>query len=241
MPTKEWINQYKSIKDKLACKIDLDAYFIEKSIGNTAVDVLDIGTACFPTGIVFACDPFVELENARPYLQTIPSGTYPVRICVVPSEQYGDRYACIKVAVSDQKPVRYELGMVGNEDLSEELEDGEYFGFGVDTGIGCIADIQTQKAFQTYWSKRLADDNDIDPYNDLFCDLSEENAKAHPKYQRDGGDWLNWTVADTDCNLPIFASGWGDGVYPVYFGYDAEDTVCGVYVHFIDIEESYNK
>ena len=36
---------------------------------------------------------------------------------------------------------------------------------------------------------------------------------------RDCGDWLNWTVPDTDCNLPIFASGWGDGYYHVYFGY----------------------
>ena len=44
----------------------------------------------------------------------------------------------------------------------------------------------------------------------------EENAKAYPKDQGSDGDWLNWTVPDTDCNLPIFSSGWGDGYYPVY-------------------------
>ena len=55
---------------------------------------------------------------------------------------------------------------------------------------GCIADIQTQAAFKTYWAKRLEEDPDIDPYNDLFCDLLEENAQAHPKYQGDCGDWL---------------------------------------------------
>ena len=54
----------------------------------------------------------------------------------------------------------------------------EYFGFGVDAGMGCVADIQTQAAFKTYWAKRLEEDPDIDPYNDLFCDLLEENAKA---------------------------------------------------------------
>ena len=32
---------------------------------------------------------------------------------------------------------------------------------------------------------------------------------------------------------------WGDGVYPVYFGCDAEGKVCGVYIHFIDVEEEY--
>ena len=196
MPTTEWLNKYESIKDKLTCKVDLEAHFTEKVIGNMAVDVLDIGTVHFPTGQIFACDPLVELEDTLPFLQTIPAGTYPVKICVVPSEKYGDRYACVKVEVSREKPVRYELGMVGNENLDAALGDDDYFGFGVDAGMGCIADIQTQAAFKTYWAKRLEEDPDIDPYNDLFCDLLEENAQAHPKYQGDCGDWLNWTVPE---------------------------------------------
>ena len=178
MPTTEWLNKYEAIKDKLTCKDDLEAHFTEKVIGNMAVDVLDIGAVHFPTGQIFACDPLVELEDTLPFLQTIPAGTYPVKICVVPSEQYGDRYACVKVEVSREKPVRYELGMVGNENLDAALGDDDYFGFGVDAGMGCIADIQTQAAFKTYWAKRLEEDPDIDPYNDLFCDLLEENAKA---------------------------------------------------------------
>ena len=213
MPTTEWLNKYESIKDKLACKTDLDAHFTEKVIGTMGVDVLDIGTVHFPTGTIFACDPMVELEDTQPFIQTIPAGIYPVKICVVPSEKYGDRYACVKVEVSREKPVRYELGMTGKENLDEELSEDDYFGFGVDAGMGCVADIQTQAAFKTYWAKRLEEDPDIDPYNDLFCDLLEENAKAHPKYQSSYGDWLNWTVPETDCNLPIFASGWGDGYY----------------------------
>ena len=241
MPATQWLNKYESIKDKLACKTDLDAHFTEKVIGNREVDVLDIGAVHFPSGTIFACDPLVELEDTPPFIQTIPAGTYPVKICVVPSEKYGDRYACVKVEVSREKPVRYELGMTGKEDLDEELDEDEYFGFGVDAGMGCVADIQTQAAFKTYWAKRLEEDPDIDPYNDLFCDLLEENAKACPKYQLSHGDWLNWTVPDTDCNLPIFASGWGDGYYPLYFGYDAKGKVCAVYVRFIDIEASYQE
>lgn len=241
MPTTEWLNKYESIKEKLACKTALDAYFTENVIGTMGVDVLDIGAVHFPTGTIFACDPMVEPEDASPFIQTIPVGTYPVKICVVPSKKYGDRYACAKVEVSGEKPIRYELGMTGKENLDEELGEGDYFGFGVDTGMGCVADIQTQAALKIYWDKRLEEDPDIDFYNDLFCDLLEENAKAHPKYQSSYGDWLNWMVPDTDCNLPIFASGWGDGSYPVYFGYDAAGEVCAVYVWFIDIETSYQE
>ena len=89
MPTAEWLNKYESIKDKLACKTDLDAHFTEKVIGNMGVDVLDIGAVHFPTGMIFACDPLVELEDTPPFIQTIPAGTYPVKICVVPSAKYG--------------------------------------------------------------------------------------------------------------------------------------------------------
>ena len=146
MPTTEWLNKYEAIKDKLTCKDDLEAHFTEKVIGNMAVDVLDIGVVHFPTGQIFACDPLVDLDNTLTYLHTIPAGTYPVKICVVPSEQYGDRDAFGKVEVYQEKPVLYELCMVGNEDLDEELGEDEYFGFGVDAGMGCVADIQTQAA-----------------------------------------------------------------------------------------------
>ena len=240
MPSKEWLEKYEAVKQALVCKNDLDAYFTEKKIGNAQVDTLDIGTVHFPTGTILACDPLVELGEALPFIQTVPAGTYPVTICVVPSETYGDRYACVKVAISNNKPVRYEMGMVGAENLDEELQEDEFFGFFVDAGMGCIADLKAQEAFKAYWEQREMEDESIDPYNDLFCDLLEENFQAHPQYQRDGGDWLNWTVPGTDCNIPIFASGWGDGVYPCYFGYDAEGNVCGMYIRFIDIEREMN-
>ena len=241
MPEKEWMKKYESIRDKLVCKTDLDTYFTEKVIGNMAVDVLEIGTVRFPTGTIFACDPLVELEEALPFFQTIPAGAYPVKICVVPSEKYGDRYACVKVEITGEKPARYELGMTGAENLEEELGEEDFFGFGVDAGMGCIADIHTRTAFKEYWAKRLEKEDDIDYYNDLFCDLLEQNFHANPRYQREGGDWLNWTVPDTDCDLPIFASGWGDGYYPVYFGCNAKGGVCGVYIWFIDIESDYEE
>ena len=126
MPTAEWLTKYESIKDKLACKTDLDAYFTEKMIGNMGVDVLDIGAVHFPTGTIFACDPMVELEDTSPFIQTIPAGTYPVKICVVPSEKYGDRYACVKVEVSGETPVRYELGMTGQLDAEQITKNKLY-------------------------------------------------------------------------------------------------------------------
>lgn len=239
MPDTNWLSKYENVKERLYSKIDLESYFSETQIGKAQIDTLEIGTVCFPTGTVFACDPLIELEDSLPFIQKIPSGTYPVKICVVPSEKYGDRYACVKVEICDQKPVRYEMAMTGKEDLDEEIEDGEFFGFGVDAGMGCVADVQAQEEYKKYWKKRCEEEEDIDSYNDLFCDILEESYRNNPKYQREGGDWANWRIPGTDCDISIFASGWGDGVYPCYFGYDENDTVCGLYVRFIDIAEEY--
>jgi hypothetical protein len=160
---------------------------------------------------------------------------------VVPSEQYGDRYACVKVEVNREKPVRYELGMVGNEDLDEELGEDEYFGFGVDAGMGCVADIQTQAAFKAYWAKRLEEDPDIDPYNDLFCDFWKKTPKPTPNIRGTAATGSTGQCRTRTATCPSSASGWGDGYYPVYFGYDAKGEVCAVYVRFIDIEASYKE
>ena len=239
-PKKEWLDRWEQIKGQLDCKTDLEAYFRQLRIGTAALAVLDIGQVHFSTGRVVACDPFIELDAALPFLQTIPAGAYPVKICVAEADS-DMRYACAKVEVSDRQSVRYELAMTGTEDLEQEFAEGEFFGFGVDAGMACIVDQATQQAFNRYWQKRLEDDTSIDPYNDLFSDLLEESYKEHPEYQRDLGDWVNWRVPETDCDLPVFASGWGDGYYPVYFGYDAMNQVCGIYVHFIDIEMEFSE
>ena len=70
MPAAEWLNKYESMKEKLACKTDLDAHFTEKVIGSMAVEVLDIGSVHFPTGTIFACDPLVRSEEHTSELQS---------------------------------------------------------------------------------------------------------------------------------------------------------------------------
>jgi len=43
-------------------------------------------------------------------------------------------------------------------------------------------------------------------------------------------------IPDTSYHIPMFTSGFGDGTYPVYFAYDANEEICGLYIQFIDIE-----
>ena len=237
---KNWQEMYERNKNKFRCKIDLENYFTEKKIGEIEVDTLDIGKVNLPTGEILACDPLVELGEARTYIQKTPIGKFPVKICVVPSREYGDRYACVKVEFNKNKPVVYELAVTGNEEEMDEAGEDEYYGFGVDAGMGCVADKKTQEEYTKYWKKLEEEEEADNPFDDIFDDLLIENAKKYPKYQRDCGDWANFIIPNTDLNIPIFASGWGDGDYPCYFGYDEKGELCGFYIHFIDIEREYS-
>ena len=237
---KNWQEMYERNKEKFRCKIDLESYFTEKKIGEMEVDTLDIGEINLPTGEILACDPLVELGEAKTYLQKTPVGKFPVKICVVPSKDYGDRYACVKVEFNKNKPVVYELAVTGNEEEMNEAGEDEYYGFGVDAGMGCVADKKSQDEYSKYWKKLEEEGNADNPYDDIFEELLEESFKKSPKYQRDCGDWANFIIPDTDLNILVFASGWGDGYYPCYFGYDEKGELCGFYIHFIDIEREYS-
>ena len=238
--TNNWQAMYEENKEKFRCKVNLESYFTQKKIGEMAVDTLEIGDVSLPTGEILACDPLVELGEAKAYIQKTPVGKYPVRIAVVPSEDYGDRYACVKVEFSKNTPVVYELAVTGEEEKMDEAAEDEYYGFGVDAGMGCVADKKSQDEYIKYWNKLEEDGEADNPYDDIFEELLSESAKQFPKYQRTGGDWANWTIPGTELNIPIFASGWGDGYYPCYFGYDEKGELCGFYILFIDIEKEYS-
>lgn len=237
---KNWQEMYERNREKFRCKIDLDSYFTEKKTGEMEVDTLDIGELNLPSGEILACDPLVDLEYAKTFIQRVPTGKYPVKIAVVPSKEYGDRYACVKVEFSKNKPVIYELAITGAEEDMDEAKEDEFYGFGVDAGMGCVVDKKTQEEYTKYWKKLEEEEEADNPFDDIFDDLLIENAKKYPKYQREYGDWVNFTIPNTELNIPIFASGWGDGYYPCYFGYDKDGELCGFYIHFIDIEREYS-
>lgn len=237
MPTQEWLDQYEAKRKYLESTIDLETYFTQSEIAGIAVDLLEVGTLALPSGKIIATDP-VNLDDCPPLIQQVPAGRYPATICVVPSDDYGDRYACLRVKITDNKPVRYDNGLTGGEDLTEEISDIEFYGFGVDGGLAAITDAQTQPLYEACRQAMVAA-GEIGKWDDPFLGALAESYTVAPKYQRKDGDWVNWSVPDTDNNVIVCASGWGDGYYPVYFGYDEQNNITGIYIHFIDIAQDY--
>ncbi len=228
----KWIQKYEEVKDILICPTDLESYFTTNEIAGQQLETMEIGNVSLPSGKVVVRDPLVALNaNQSPYFVQVPKGNFPVTISVVKSEDWGDRYAVVKVEFTREKPVIYREALMGIEELEDVTED-DYFGFGVDAGLGCITDAEVLPFVDIF----IDEINVENVYDDYFAGLFAKSYKDNPKNQREAGDWINWKVPNTEYQIPMFASGFGDGTYPVYFGYDANEEICGLYIQFIDIE-----
>lgn len=241
--TSEWLENYNNNKHLLVPPSDLNSYFTENETAGQKLEVFSIGAIEIPTGEILVRDPLVylnELSEIRPYFKKVPTGKYEVKICAVISEEDCARYALVKIDFTKENPLRYEEALIGTENL-DEFGEGEYFGFNVDAGLATIIDEKVAESyieFQNKWKKENPDKN---IYDDYFAKIFKKSYEENPKYQRSGGDWINWTIPNTNYQVPMFQSGFGDGTYPVYFGYDKNDEICQLVIEFIDVELSYGE
>ena len=234
---KKFKQQFDKVKHLLVPSFDLNKPFRDKKFNDIELDILDIGEINLTSGNIIACDPLAYLyeEQVSSFIQTVEPNKYKVSLLIIKDEE---RIAISKISFSNNEPKRYELAVTGDEDLSE-VEEGEFFGYPVDAGMGCFCDYDAAKKYFEY-EKKLEDESDGDfdnRYDDLFADLLEDNAKKNPKYQSEYGDWLNWNVPESDSNIVLFTSGYGDGYYPSYFAYDENDNICALYTIFIDLND----
>lgn len=172
----------------------------------------ELGTLRIESNQVVACDPYIDPE-AQSFSQPVPNGEFPVTAAVAHILEAEDqRVAAAFLHFSSREPVRWEMAVVGEQKV-EDLGEDEIFGYGVDSGCGCFMDAHTAKLLE----QRLMDEQ----YSDS---LTEQQSQTY----QNTWDWLNVVIDErSGLNAVIFSSGYGDGFYASYFGFDAEDRlVC---------------
>ncbi|MBQ8966012.1 DUF4241 domain-containing protein [Ruminococcus sp.] len=243
MPDENWLAELEKHKDLLASPCDLDEYFEKSVICEKKLVRYPLGTVSLPTGSLVACDPLVYMYGSSPIYTKVPAGEFPVELAIIePSDMDCARNAAMRIVFSDKPAVKFELALTGDEDIEEfrTFTEGDYFGFPVDAGLGCFCDVKAQEAFLRFEDAlHKKHGKDFNTYNDYMAAFFAESYKADPRYQRKDGDFINFTVPDTDYHIPICNSGFGDGMYPVYFGYDEDGNICRAVIQFIDIELAY--
>jgi hypothetical protein len=189
--------------------------------GEILIRVQAIGELTVPTGQVIACDPSrltPSYDEVIAFERTVPPGRYPVGVSRVVFPLGGERNALATLWLGSTPPVRLELATRPGQDVAT-LEPGEIFGHGVDTGTSCFIDHQTAREIverNKDWDYKVRDGG----YREFRA------VKEH-------GEWKNAVVDPaTGANMLVFGSGYGDGRYASYWGFDADGQVVCLITDF---------
>lgn len=218
-----------SIKEKRS-HADYNLIFDNDVVDKMPVEVLGIGTVALPTGKIIVCDPLAD-PKMTPLEKTVPPGTYPVKIYIASTPDSGDRFAIAKLEFSSDKADKWVLATREGEDISELNEDGAFFAFPVDAGLAGIFDYQAGEDYNRFLDDFIEKNPSGNVYDDFFAAEFKKNAKA-PDDPADIGDWINFTVPNSELSIIMFHSGYGDGLYPVFWGMTNDNRIVSLVIDF---------
>lgn len=200
---------------------------------------MPLGKAHFPTGRVVVADPLAYLPSNKfsPELEIqIPKGAYPVDVSIYQSEDIGSYMCTTRLRVKDTKVVRYVCAASTKESATAANDKEAMSGFPVDAGMMTICDAKVAEEYREFLDQWYRENPGKNHYDDYFADFFAQSYEMYPSLQRKGGDFIMWINPIRHRNMPMVASGFGDGFYISYIGYDKNDEICQVIVPMVNPE-----
>jgi len=206
-----------------------------------SIAVEHAGDLTLTTGYVVACDPFSLDDRPSAFTEQVPAGRHPVLLSVAHYDDGDQRVACALLRFSDSVAVRWNLATTAAQDRAT-LKPGETFGYSVDAGTGCFTDrtvieslLADAGALDLETLPMFATEGDMHPSPDYVAKVNavsdyfqEFNDQLLQELGQTNYLFANVTVDIADsANIIAFSSGWGDGRYASFFGYDMQgEPVC---------------
>jgi Protein of unknown function (DUF4241) len=182
---------------------------------------VDCGELFVPSGRLAVCDPFAGMRRGGNPAVQVPPGCHRVHVTladvggVTGNRQHGS-YLCAyaSLLLSSVPEARRELLMPA---------------LSVNSGTACFVDDEALI-------------QGMPPEEDWYLNLFDTGrrgswlaVKEDSGHIREGIANLFLPLGWDGSNLILFSAGWGDGVYPIVGGYDAEDRLVAVHVDFLVI------
>lgn len=198
---------------------------------------LTVGEIDCPSGRIIVSDPLCYLAYGKmcPLLSVaIPAGTYPVEVSICINSYIGVRMCTARLKVKNSKAVKYICAEPTEESAAAKCSDGLMTGFPVEAGMMSFGDALVADEYRVFLNKWYKANAGKNHYDDYFARFFAESSKALPAYQRDGGDFIEWANPDSGHKMVMIASGFGDGFYQSFWGYDSDNEVCELIVPMVN-------
>jgi hypothetical protein len=221
-----WENRFTAarLRDKIV-KLPVTDQYLAKAlidgaqVGETVLSHRRIADVLLPSGKLVACDPVV-FPDAEPFDLLFPKGSFPV-IASVAMLGADQRVAFATVRFRETTPVAWDLLTLDGQDTST-LKPGQFFGYPIDAGTGSFMDERGARVL-----RQLVKENP-DFYEVLIAEFEKHSVRTW--------DWLDYKLGNGEQNLVAFTSGFGDGFFATYAGFDADSEISVVVTDFGVVE-----
>ncbi|WP_417357136.1 DUF4241 domain-containing protein [Flavobacterium sp.] len=209
-------------------------YSLDDDMGMHELVEIHVGDLNLPTGKIIAADPFFTYDQ-RPFKRTVLPDKYPVYVYVTEIDEEHFRIAYAKIKFRSKDASKWVLAITDDITKEEmnELTDDEFFGFPVDSGLACFLDEETNASLNAKMDELQQKDPEANYYDEVLADEFKAYSSKN-KFSRELGDWNDHRPdKESDNNVIMFASGWGDGYYPAYWGLDENGETIELVIDFL--------
>ncbi len=224
----------KKVKQKIFKEeTEFDYSDFEDLKNNKYYELFFAGNLKITSGKIVCTDPIYR-EVGYPQNWEVEPGEYPVNLYIGLEDDFQGRVAYAEINFKNEIPAYWELSLIDERVLSdfEKKMNGMY---PVENGLGCFTDFETYKIYNQEFNDYLNVNRKGNYYLDILEPHFKENSN-NPKSSR-GEDWINYKPTKSNANIIMFGSGYGDGLYPKYVGFDKNGKVIKLITDFIQITE----
>ncbi len=205
---------------------NIQKLFSKNFVEHPLVESFEVGKIYLPTGKIVACDPLIT-NDMQPFETPFPKGTFPV---FVHKERESNCIAYVEIVFAETPVVNWKMGTTKGQNL-KDLSKDEIFGYPVESGMGCFMDVSTQEQLNLLEQKlfrRKADD---------FMGIYEEFFHEHFFDQNGAIDQFAFLKPNDDFpgTILAFETGYGEGFYASYIGFDDKNQPVKIVSEFIEI------
>jgi Protein of unknown function (DUF4241) len=211
------------LQDGYSFKYELPNYGVQ----DVTISTHEIGDLILTSGKLLTWD-LLMIPDARYFTKkSLEPGRYPVVLAAAHFYPKMDsRIACAVLRVTHETPITWEVAAIYEPDAHRREAR---FTYGVDSGTGSFMDVDVARIVAPWVWEESRERNKFEE----FCSPVVTEMDKHTVGPRRGTDWANIKVSDdTEGNVITFSSGWGDGNYASFWGYDQSGNLASLVTDF---------
>lgn len=201
--------------------------FSKNFVENPLLETFEVGKLHLSSGQLVASDPLLTPDK-QAFTTRFPKGDFST---FIHKERESNCIAYVEIVFNSQEVATWEMAVCEGQNI-KDLKGEEIFGYPVESGMGCFMDFETQNLLNALelelFEKRGND----------FLGIYEEFFHQHFFTENGAIDQFAFLkpYAHKPENIFAFETGYGEGFYACYIGFNKEKTPLKIIAEFIEIK-----